>query len=141
MSKTIQYWKGYVDGQGKEDYITGNPIAASRDRKFLREFAKLMDENVEPYRSGFFVFANKLKKVKAETDNVDYLRGWFDAQGTMHEKRMTVMGTNVDSFIEMVQNNIQLELPKPQRPSKTSESRRVIITGEKMTKLAQYLGV
>lgn len=135
------YWRGYIDAQGKKDIETDNPMASAKTSKALRPLAELLDVSISSYRSGFFIPVGNIDKKLPQKFDADYLRGWFKAQGQRYKGplKLTVTAKNIETFLELVQKHLGMDLPKPQKPSKTSKSMRVTVTGDKAKALDDFL--
>lgn len=133
------YWRGYVDAQSKTegDLV----IATSKREKQLEPLAELVKAKVEPYRSGFLVQIKNVDKYLPQKFDADYASGFFDARGQRYKNpiRLTVTSVHLPQFISLLQKLMKIDLPKPQKPSKTSASMRVIITGDKAEKVDNFL--
>lgn len=138
---TRSFWRGYIDAQGKKDWTSGFPIATAKTRKRLKPLADMLDLPIESYRSGYRIMIQDIEDSLPSKLNVHYARGWFYARGQKHKDpiKLTVTGREVSKFAELVQNVTNIALPKPMKPSRTSESMRLIITGEKAEQLNDWL--
>lgn len=135
------YWRGFIDAQDKTNYEEGGPVVTSEREGILAPLAKLLGEKVHEYRSGYYVPLNKGWEDKLDdTEDKDYARGWFAARGKRYKEplKLTVSG-QPKPFIRLVKKELNLDLPKPQKPSSTSKMERVTITGDKALTLNNWL--
>lgn len=135
------YWRGYIDAQNKIDWMTKTPIATAKKEKTLKPLAKLLQEPILEFRSGYMVKLYRLDRdlPQPKKSDPDYVRGFFKAAGKSFKKKATVTSTNLELFITPANKLLRTELPKAQRPSKASDSLRVIITGPKFEALNAFL--
>lgn len=143
------YWRGYIDAQMAEDWLTKDRIATAKKSKFLQPLADDLSDRlereikVEPYRSGFLVRLPKeyLKLYPRNVDEPDYLCGWLDACGRYDKERnkLTVTGENVNTFIRIVSQHYKIITPKPQYPAKGSKAMRLTMTGSKVHQLLEAI--
>lgn len=138
MIKDKSYWRGYIDSQdGKTHYAMQEwEIVTAKRTKTLFPLAKLLDAEIEKYRSGFYItLPSNWTSVLPLVKDLNYIRGWFAARGRIYEDetgkvKLTISGINVDKFHTLVSKLCHIELPLPQLPSKSSKMRRIIVTGQ-----------
>lgn len=149
MTKTTSYWRGYVDAQGPKAHYAMQEweIVTSTKSKTLLPLAKLLNVEVEKYRSGFLlILPNKWHTKIPIIRDLDYLRGWFAARGRIYEDeklkgkvKLTITGSNVAKFHSLVRKLCKIDLPTPQTPSRTSDTKRIIVTGQLAKQLLKII--
>lgn len=136
------YWRGYIDAQYRTDYDTGDRVARSKNKKTLTPLSKLLNSPIEDYRGQFQVRMPQDwgKQLPAKFD-LDYIRGWWAAQGSVYKKpfKITISGVHVKNFRDIAAKISGLTLPRVQRPRKTSKSYRLTVTGDKARQLHKIL--
>jgi len=135
------YWRGFIDAQGKTNYEEGGPVVTHERKNPLLPLAKLLGEEVQEYRSGYYVPLNRGWEDKlSDKEDQDYAKGWFAARGKIYKDPLKLSISGYPKpFIKLVKKELGLELPKPQRPFAGSTMERVIVTGEKAIKLNAWL--
>jgi len=136
------YWRGYIDGQGQIDWSTECRMAKSQRQGILKPLSELIKEPIIEYRSGYMVLIADLNKTLPQKIDRDYIRGWFAGSGKTIKKpelKLTITGSNVERFGELVKEIFKIELPKAMKPNKTSKSMRIIVTHDKAKELFKCL--
>ncbi len=142
MSKTKSYWRGYIDIQGvSQDDV---PYAVAKRPKKLQPLADLLGAEIEEYRSGYRVGVPKLNKKLPLENSREYAQGMFAARGQVYRDvrenfKITLTGRDAQSFVDIIQDNLKIELPELQQPSKTSQTMRLTVTGEKARDIYSWL--
>lgn len=142
--RSEQFWKGYVDSQGKHHFqFPDMVIAQSHDKEFLSSLAKLIERPVQKYRTGYFVEVKK-RDLFIKGKDKEYLKGMFFARGRITSEdplKISFTGNAIEEFITLVKKLGDIDLPKPQKPSGRSDSQRIIITGSKAKNLMDFLRI
>lgn len=135
-------WRGYVDAQNSKDNATGKVIATAVRKGILKDLSTLIKSPVIEYRSGWMVIIDDLDKQLPLKIDDDYVRGWFKGQGRRYKDplKLTVTGTNVETFRQLVEKRAGIELPKAMTPNKNfPDSKRVTVTFAKAEQLDEWL--
>lgn len=149
MTKSKSFWRGYIDSQGPKNHYAMSEweIVTAAKSKTLLPLSEILKVEIEKYRSGFFVvLPNKWHSKLPLSKDLDYLRGWFAAKGRIYEDpdlkgkiKLTITGINVEKFHTLVGKLCKISLPAPQTPSKTSDTKRIIVTGQSAKQLLSII--
>lgn len=133
--KTESFWRGYADAQNKTDWTTKSRIVTAERANTIRPLAVMLGTEVEDHRGELFrvMLPKKFDKLFPVTDRADWLRGIFAAKGQSYRDpfKLTICGENVEDFRKHLQRELEMKLPKTQKPSRTSKVLRLTLTGEK----------
>jgi hypothetical protein len=123
-------------------YNEERPVVTNERQNPLKPLAELLSVEIKEYRSGYYLVLPKNweKLLPDTTKDRDYAKGWFDARGKKQKEplKLTISG-QPDKFIKVVESQLNIELPKPQRPSPNSEMRRLTVTGDKAQAISNWL--
>lgn len=136
------YWRGYIDGQNKKD-SNGRIVTAERAKKLVK-LAEMLGVEIEDHRGSLFKLSipeKNFNKRFPQVYDADYLRGWFDAKGQVYKDplKLTICGEGIEVFRQKLQKQLEVRLPKVQKPSVTSSVMRMTLTGEKARLALKFL--
>lgn len=135
------YWRGYIDGQNKNEHNTDTTVAFAKKARVLKEISTLLDKPIIESRSGYIVQVFDLDKKlpRPAKPDADYIRGFFKASGKIFGDKITITSQRLELFEEAAERILKIDLPKSLQPNKKYATRRITITGDKRRQFREFL--